>query len=111
MKLYQKKCIPCDGNIPPFSISQMRYYCKKIKSWKIKKNKFYYLNKIMKFKNFLESLKFVNKISLIAEKENHHPDLKFGWGYVEITILTHAIKGLSESDFILASKIDKLSNS
>ena len=59
--------------------------------------------------NFLSSLNFVNKVSEIAEEENHHPDLKFGWGYAEITIFTHAIKGLAESDFVLAAKIDEIS--
>ena len=64
--------------------------------------------KEFKFKNFKESQKFVNKVSEIAETENHHPDIIFGWGYCKIKIFTHAIKGLAESDFILASKIDKI---
>ena len=63
--------------------------------------------KNFKFKNFEESQKFVNKVGNIAEEENHHPDIVFGWGYCKIKIFTHAIKGLAESDFILAAKIDK----
>ena len=59
--------------------------------------------------NLIQSLGFINKLSLIAEEEGHHPDLKFGWGYAEINMHTHAINGLSLSDFILASKIDMIS--
>ena len=60
------------------------------------------------FKNFIESQSFVNKVGDVAEKENHHPDIYFGWGYCKVKIFTHAIKGLAESDFILAAKIDKI---
>ena len=60
------------------------------------------------FENFKKSQEFVNKIGEIAESENHHPDISFGWGYCEVKIFTHAIKGLAESDFILAAKIDNL---
>ena len=60
------------------------------------------------FKNFKESQIFVNKVGDLAEQENHHPDLSFGWGYCDVKIFTHAIKGLAESDFILAAKIDKI---
>ena len=61
-----------------------------------------------KFKNFEESQNFVNKVGNLAEEENHHPDISFGWGYAVIIITTHAIEGLSENDFILAAKIDKI---
>ena len=70
----------------------------------------FFLFKKFNFKNFLESQKFVNLISIISEDEGHHPDITFGWGYAEIKITTHAIEGLSENDFILASKIDQLIN-
>ena len=68
------------------------------------------MEKKFNFKNFIESQKFVNRISEIAELENHHPDILFGWGYAKILITTHAIEGLSENDFILAAKIDKISS-
>jgi len=111
MLLYKKKCIPCSGTIPPFSKSEINTYLKKLRSWKTDKNekKAFYLSKSYKFKNFLQSLKFVEKVSAIAEREGHHPDINFGWGYAKIVIYTHAINGLSESDFILASKIDRIS--
>ena len=75
----------------------------------MKKKKFF-LYKKYEFKNFLESQTFINKVGEISENEGHHPDISFGWGYAEIKITTHAIEGLSENDFILAAKIDQLTN-
>ena len=108
--LAKKKCVPCEGNIPAFDISEIHKYLKKVDGWEVKSDndKSFHLIKSFKFKNFIESQKFVNKVSETAEKENHHPDISFGWGYCKIKIFTHAIKGLAESDFILAAKIDKL---
>ncbi len=108
--LAKKKCIPCEGNIPPFDTSEIHKYLKKIDGWDVKSNdgKNFYLIKSFKFKNFLESQSFVNKVANISEQENHHPDIYFGWGYCKIKIFTHAIKGLAESDFILAAKIDQI---
>ena len=108
--LVNKKCIPCEGNIPPFNKSDIHKYLKKVDGWDVKSNqdKSFYLIKDFKFKNFEESQKFVNKVGIIAEEENHHPDISFGWGYCNIKIFTHAIKGLAESDFILAAKIDQI---
>jgi 4a-hydroxytetrahydrobiopterin dehydratase len=109
--LSEKKCIPCEGGIPAFDISEIHKYLKKVDGWDVKndENKNYFLLKEFKFNNFLESQNFVNKIGTIAESESHHPDISFGWGYAKIKIFTHAIKGLAESDFILAAKIDKAS--
>jgi 4a-hydroxytetrahydrobiopterin dehydratase len=108
--LYKKRCVACDGNTIPFDTSEIHNYLKKVDGWDVKSNddKNYYLEKNFKFKNFLESQEFVNKVSFIAESEGHHPDIIFGWGYAKIKIFTHAIKGLAESDFILASKVDQL---
>jgi len=109
-ELYKKKCVACDGNTPAFNISEIHKYLKKVDDWDVKSNdsQNYYLEKEFKLKNFLESQKFVNKIGSIAEEESHHPDISFGWGYAKIKIFTHAVKGLSESDFILAAKIDQI---
>ena len=106
--LADKKCIPCEGNIPPFDKSEIHKYLKKVDGWDVKndKDENYYLIKEFSFKDFNESQKFVNKVGDVAEKENHHPDISFGWGYCKVKIFTHAIKGLAESDFILAAKID-----
>ena len=108
--LSKKKCVACDGGIPAFDTSEIHKYLKKIDGWDVKNNedKSFYLIKDFKFKNFEASQKFANKVVLIAEEENHHPDISFGWGYCKIKIFTHAIKGLAESDFILAAKIDKI---
>ena len=110
--LSKKKCIPCEGNIPPFDFTEIHKYLKKVDGWDVKKNEQenYYLIKKFKFKNFKESQNFVNQAGDIAEKENHHPDIFFGWGYAQIKIFTHAINGLAESDFVLAAKIDKIVN-
>ncbi len=108
--LANKKCVPCEGNIPAFEKSEIHKYLKKVDGWDVKsdENHYYYLIKNFSFKNFKESQNFVNKIGDISEKENHHPDISFGWGYCRVKIFTHAIKGLAESDFILAAKIDKI---
>ena len=108
--LANKKCIPCEGNIPPFNADEIHKYLKKVDGWDVKSNedKSFYLIKDYKFNNFEESQNFVNKVGSIAEEENHHPDISFGWGYCKVKIFTHAIKGLAESDFILAAKIDKI---
>ena len=108
--LSSKKCIPCEGNIPPFNTEEIHKYLKMVDGWEVKadEDKIYYLIKNFKFKNFIESQNFVNKVSAIAEKEGHHPDIWFGWGYAKIKIFTHAIKGLHESDFVLAAKVDKI---
>ena len=108
--LSKKKCVACDGKIPPFNTSEIHKYLKKVDGWDVKSNddKSFYLIKDFKFNNFEESQKFVNRVGNIAEEENHHPDISFGCGYCKVKIFTHAIKGLAESDFILAAKIDKI---
>ena len=108
-KLFKKKCQPCEGGIIPFDISEIHKYQKKVDGWNIIKNEknVYLLEKKFTFKNFLESQNFVNEVGRISEEEGHHPEIIFGWGYAKINITTHAIEGLSENDFILASKIDK----
>ena len=108
--LSKKKCVACDGNIPPFDTNEIHKYLKKVDGGDVKSNddKNFYLIKDFKFKNFADSQSFVNKVGIIAEEENHHPDISFGWGYCKIKIFTHAIKGLAESDFILSAKIYKI---
>ena len=110
--LLSKKCVPCEGGILPFDISEIHKYQKKVDGWDIisDEKKIFFLNKKFSFINFLESQKFINEVGRISEQEGHHPDIIFGWGYAEIKITTHAIEGLSENDFILAAKIDQLIN-
>ena len=107
-----KKFIPCKGGIPNFDINEIHKYLKMVDGWKVEsdENKIYFLLKEFKFKNFKESQEFINKVGDIAETEGQHPDIWLGWGYAKIKIFTHSIKGLHESDFVLAAKIDKISN-
>ena len=108
--LLEKKCVPCEGGVKAFDISEIHKYQKKVDGWNITENdkNIFFLEKDFKFKNFIESQNFVNAVGKISEEESHHPDIIFGWGYAKIKITTHAIKGLSENDFILAAKIDKI---
>ena len=110
--LLNKKCAPCEGGILPFDISEIHKYQKKVDGWDVKKNDkdIFFLEKNFKFKNFKESEIFISHVGKISEEEGHHPDILFGWGYAKINITTHAIEGLSENDFILAAKIDQISN-
>ncbi len=106
MDLSKKVCIACEGGTLPMPRFLVKKYLKKVRKWKVNsKGRLY---KEFKFKNFKEALNFVNKVGRIAEKEGHHPDIYFTWGKCNIELYTHAIKGLSENDFILAAKIDKL---
>ncbi len=110
--LSTKKCLPCEIGTPPMSPKQASDMLKQVPSWFIIGNEqSSSLNKItkdFKFPNFKEALKFVNKVSDIAEEEGHHPDICFTWGKVNISLMTHNANGLTENDFILASKIDKI---
>ena len=111
-ELLNKKCVPCEGGVLPLDISEIHKYQKKVDGWEIVKNNknIYYLEKKFIFKNFLDSQNFINEVGKISEIEGHHPDINFGWGYANIKISTHAIKGLAESDFILAAKIKSFSD-
>ena len=111
-KLFDKKCLPCEGGVPPLDLSEIHKYQKKVDGWDVKQNEkqIFFLEKNFKFKNFKMSQDFVNQVGKIAEDEGHHPDIYFGWGFTKINITTHAIKGLSENDFILAAKIDEILN-
>ena len=109
-ELSNKKCVACEGGAIPFDISEIHKYQKKVDGWNVTPNekKIFFLEKKFKFKNFIESQNFVNSVGKVSELEGHHPDILYGWGYAKILITTHAIEGLSENDFILAAKIDKI---
>jgi len=109
-ELYKKKCISCESGVPAFKIDEIHKYLKKVDGWDVKEDskECFYLEKSFKFNDFLGSQNFINQVGNISENEGHHPDLLFGWGYAKVKIFTHAIKGLAESDFILAAKIDKI---
>jgi 4a-hydroxytetrahydrobiopterin dehydratase len=101
-----KKCIPCEGGIPAIEAQEARKLIKQLKGWKLISNK--KIKKEFHFVNFKHNMEFVNKIADLAESEKHHPDLIISYANLKIELYTHAINGLSENDFILAAKIDKL---
>lgn len=105
MQLAEKKCIPCEGGVEPLSIEQARKLGEQILGWEIDDK---HIEKTFAFADFAQAMEFANKIARIAEEENHHPELHISWGKVRVELSTHKIGGLSENDFILAAKIDKL---
>jgi 4a-hydroxytetrahydrobiopterin dehydratase len=107
MDLAQKKCVACEGGMPPLNRIEAEVLLKQVAGWTLSGDA-RWLSKEFKFKNFKEAMVFANTITDIAESEGHHPDLQVSWGKVVVELTTHAIKGLSENDFILAAKIDKI---
>jgi 4a-hydroxytetrahydrobiopterin dehydratase len=106
MDLSRKKCVPCEGGIKPFDESQISEYQKFISpSWQVSDTK---LSREFSFVNYRHTIDFVNKVADIAEEEGHHPVLHIFYGRAIVDLWTHAINGLSENDFILAAKIEKI---
>jgi Pterin-4a-carbinolamine dehydratase len=104
-ELSSKQCVPCRGGVPPLANDEIKPLLSQLEGWEVIDE--HHLRKVYRFSNFREALAFVNKIGELAEDQGHHPDICFGWGQAEITIWTHKINGLTESDFILAAKIDE----
>ena len=105
--LFADKCEPCSGNTPKLNFEEISKYLSELDDWSVNDNQEMIFKKF-KFSNFNKALEFTNKVGDLANKEGHHPDISIGWGYSLVMIHTHAIKGLSINDFILASKIDLL---
>ena len=104
--LAKKTCIPCRGGVPPLKGDQLEDLQDKLKNdWKIINE--HHLEKEYSFKNFKEALDFTVKVGELAENQDHHPDIFLTWGKVKVTIWTHKIDGLTESDFIFAAKTDR----
>ena len=106
MTLTQKKCVPCEAGMPPLDATAVAEYARQVPAWKIVENK--QLLREFKFKDFQGSIDFIVKVAAIAEAEGHHPDMCIFYNLVRLELSTHAIKGLSENDFILAAKIDEM---
>lgn len=106
MELAQKHCVPCRGGVPPLKGEELAGYAAQLPGWDVVNE--HHLKKTFLFPDFKSALAFVNKVGAVAEEEGHHPDLCLGWGRVDMTVWTHKIDGLAESDFILAAKADKL---
>ena len=105
-ELANKTCVPCKGGTPPLKDEELAELQRQVPEWEVVEQ--HRLRRRFRFKNFREALRFVNRVGELAEEQGHHPDVSFGWGYAEITVWTHKIDGLTESDFILAAKIDAL---
>ncbi len=106
-KLTDKKCVPCEGNAQPFTVSQIKEYLAQLKTeWEVEDAK--KIKRKFEFPDFKAAMEFVNKVAQLAEKENHHPNIRIYYNKVVIENTTHVIGGLSENDFILAAKIEQL---
>ncbi len=101
-----KTCVPCRGGVPPLKGEELTSLQKQVDGWNVFEE--HHITKTFKFPDFRKALEFVNRVGELAEEQVHHPDIFLAWGRVEITVWTHKINGLTESDFILAAKIDQL---
>jgi 4a-hydroxytetrahydrobiopterin dehydratase len=106
MSLAQKHCVPCRGGVPPLKGAELENLKTQVTGWQVVEE--HHLTKTYTFPDFLKALDFVNRAGAIAEQEGHHPDLYLSWGKVGVKIWTHKIDGLTESDFILAAKLDQI---
>jgi 4a-hydroxytetrahydrobiopterin dehydratase len=104
--LAQRQCVPCRGGVPPLRGAELRSLLDQLDGWEAPKE--HHLHKDLSFPDFMTALAFVNRVGELAESEGHHPDIFLSWGKVGIDIWTHKIDGLTESDFVLAAKIDNL---
>ena len=105
-ELANKTCVPCRGGIPPLAGTELEALAKQVPQWKVVEG--HHITRTFQFSDFRQALAFTNKVGEIAESQGHHPDILLAWGKAEVTTWTHKINGLTESDFILAAKIDKL---
>ena len=105
-ELASKTCVPCRGGVPPLKGEQLAALAKQLDGWQVVEE--HHIVRRFQFPNFITALQFVDRVGALAEEQGHHPDIFLTWGNVEIKIWTHAVKGLTESDFILAAKIDQL---
>jgi len=108
MDLKEKKCVPCEGGIPPLTFEQVSPYLEELSDWEYVEAEVPFLRRTCKFRNFRGSWEFFDKVAALAEEEGHHPDILVQWNRVTLTLTTHAIKGLSENDLVMAAKIDSL---
>lgn len=103
--LTQRYCVACEAGAPPMTMEQAEAMMSQVPGWGLGENK---LSRRFKFKDFKEAMAFVNRIAELAESEGHHPDIYVSWNRVRLELTTHAIKGLTENDFIMAAKVNGL---
>jgi 4a-hydroxytetrahydrobiopterin dehydratase len=104
--LASKTCVPCRGGVPALKGEQLHDLSHQLPNWNVIDE--HHITRVFTFPDFKSALDFVNRVGVVAEEQGHHPDIALAWGKVEITIWTHKVNGLTESDFILAAKIDQL---
>ena len=104
--LADRKCVPCQGGVPPLAGDELVLYGAEVPDWQVVDG--HHISRTFKFADFAAALAFVNRVGDLAEQQGHHPNINFTWGRVTIDIWTHKIDGLHESDFVLAAKIDQL---
>jgi 4a-hydroxytetrahydrobiopterin dehydratase len=107
MSLADKTCVPCRGGVPPLKGDGLNALTTELPDWEVVGE--HHLHKAFRFPDFQKALDFVNRAGAIAEQQGHHPDILLAWGKAEVTIFTHKIDGLTESDFVLAAKINRVS--
>lgn len=105
-ELASKQCVPCRGGVPPLAGEELEKLAGQVPQWQVVNG--HHITRQFTFPDFAQALAFVNKVGAIAEQQGHHPDILVTWGKAEVTTYTHKINGLTESDFILAAKIDQL---
>lgn len=105
-ELASKTCVPCKGGVPPLAGKELENLAKEVPQWNVVNG--HHITREFKFPDFKQALAFVNKVGDIAEGQGHHPDIFLTWGKAKVTTWTHKIDGLTESDFILAAKIDRI---
>jgi 4a-hydroxytetrahydrobiopterin dehydratase len=105
--LAEKSCTPCRGGIPPLTEEAAAAYHAQAPDWTLL-DQATRIERTYRFKNFGEAFKFVERAATLAETEEHHPDISFGWGYATVSLRTKKIKGLHENDFIMAAKLDRV---
>ncbi len=104
-ELASRKCVPCRGGVPPLPPERVAELLNQLDGWSVQQN--HHITKTFEFPDFAQALTFVNRVGTIAEEQAHHPDIYLTWGKARIDIWTHKIDGLTESDFILAARIDQ----
>lgn len=106
-RLARKECVPCKGGVPPLEGRELEDLQRELGSgWKVVDG--HHLEKTFEFEDFRSALAFTNRVGELAEEQGHHPDLHLSWGRVGVEIWTHKIDGLTESDFVLAAKVEEL---
>jgi 4a-hydroxytetrahydrobiopterin dehydratase len=105
-ELAAKTCVPCRGGVPPLAGAELNALAQQVPNWKVIDG--HHISRAFTFPDFKQALAFVNKVGEVAEQQGHHPDILLSWGKAVVTTWTHKIDGLTESDFILAAKIDRL---